>query len=199
MQGESMKAASFITSFALAISLVATATPAEGQSRQKVMESLKAEASRWDVQLKAAQKDVALAEDTYGDFYASVKLTNTEDIDGASASLAPLLERFPDANLAYEKPEDYCRVVRTIFSARASALRRAMEAAQNMRELADQQMMLSEIALDQVSAEARDEPLTVDVVSEAFANSVSRRQEDKIETGWGPMDVSKSVSTNECE
>lgn len=183
----------------LPLGFLATALPAWSQSYEKVITDHKKEGQRWKLQLEGAQRDVDLAEKTFGDFYTAAKLADPTNVAAINLSLNELRSRFPDRRLKYAEVKDYCRVYRAIESAKSSALGRVIEAAENLQDLGDQGMILSEIGLFATSAKISGRTLTVDIASEAFANSVDRRKENAVRTSWTPADYSEDSEPDECD
>jgi hypothetical protein len=180
------------------LAILSDGPPALGQTFEEVSAQMELERLRWEQQVESAKADVALAQKTYKTFYTAAKLDDPSDVAAIDGTLAPLRSRFPDRGLKYETSADYCRVVRTIQSATTSAYRRMAKALGQISELSDQKMILAEIGLLNVSARFNGDPLTIDIISEAFANSVERRRGNEIQTTWSREDYLVGVP-DECD
>lgn len=188
----------FLFTIVLPLAALAGGFPALGQTYDGVSAQMEQERLRWERQAEAAKADIALAQKTHAAFYTAAKLGDPSDVIAVDGTLAPLRARFPDRGLKYESLSDYCRVDRTIESATSSAYRRLISALTQLSALSDQVMILSEIGLLEISAKSNGQPLTVDLVSKAFSNSVERRREHNTTTAWRPEDYLDGTP-DECD
>ena len=155
------------------------------------------ELARWQTQADAAQRDVELTDRVLEAFFFATG-AEPDDPKEVTAALEPLRARFPDVGLRYSGEADYCRVQRTIRSARDSASQRLIEAAQNRRETAGRQVIISEISMEEILSGMGSRPLSVEKIADAF-NSALRRRKDKIATDWSSIDYETDLSRDRCD
>lgn len=181
-------------------SMAALSVSAEAQAFEQMTIYFKHEIARWKVQQSGAEQDIKLADSTYHDFVSETKFSKgPSDSTKVNRTLLQLNVVFPNIDLTYRAPADYCPIVRAIERSRREAVDRLNSALETQNKI----LLLSNIYMT-INLKGSASDLTGSRFSEvdigkAFQDQIKENIGEEISTGnYGGMGVTTDGAVDDC-